>query len=70
MKFNNKIEETSGKITVISNINTMRRIIGVSELDLNHNLKRSYDDLFEEQNNTIEHYNQALNNKNNGILQN
>jgi hypothetical protein len=63
MNFNNKTEETSCKMAVISNINSMRRIIGVGELDLKHSLKRNYDDLFEEQNSTIEHYNQALNNR-------
>ena len=65
MKFNNKTEEMSCKITVISNINSMRRLIGIGELDLKHSLKRSYDSLFEEQNSTIEHYNQALSNGNN-----
>lgn len=62
MKFNSKIEEVGAKMGVISNINAMRIMIGLPELDFYTQLKRNYDDLHNDQNSLIEHYNQALNN--------
>lgn len=56
-------EIQSEKQTLISNINTMRRIIGVNAHDFNYLWNKSVDWLRNEQESTIEHYNQALKNK-------
>ena len=53
------------KFDVISNIQNMRKIIGLKESSFEFLLKKSYDELHEEQNSLIEHYNQAIRNKNN-----
>ena len=62
MEFNSKIEELGAKMGVIANINAMRIMIGLPELSFEHQIKRDYDAIHEEQNSLIEHYNQALNN--------
>lgn len=51
------------KMTVIININTMRNMIGLPASDVNFLLKKTYDELHEEQNSLIKHYNEAVRNK-------
>ena len=58
----NKVEFMSAKMTLIANINAMRIMIGLGELSFEHQIKRDYDALHDNQNSLIEHYNQALNN--------
>ena len=54
-----KIEDLK-KITVISNIRKMQNKIGTTISSAELLLKKSYDDLHEEQNSLIKHYNQAI----------
>jgi hypothetical protein len=58
---NQQIEAQS----LIININAMRRLIGVSEIDFNYLWKKSVEWLRNEQETTIQHYNEALKNKSN-----
>jgi len=48
---------------LISNINTMRSVIGLTPLDFNYLWKQSIEWLRKEQEIAIEQYNQALKNK-------
>lgn len=57
-----KTELDLNKMTCIINIQEMRRKIGISVPSTKYLLTKSYDWLHEEQNSTIEHYNQALKN--------
>jgi hypothetical protein len=50
------------KMPVICNIQTMQRAIGVTISSFDWLNKKSYNQLHEEQNSLIEHYNQAVNN--------
>ena len=54
--------ENHHKFTVINNIQEMQRKIGVVVSTFEWLYKKSYDELHEEQNSLIEHYNQAINN--------
>lgn len=49
---------------LITNINMMRRLINVGESDFNYLWAKSVEWLRNEQNSTIEHYNNALKNRN------
>ena len=51
------------KQTLITNINMMRSLIGVGESDFNYLWAKSVEWLREEQDSTIEHYNNALKNR-------
>ena len=50
------------KMTPIINIQAMQKAIGVSVSSTEWLLKKSYDELHEEQNSLIEHYNQCVKN--------
>ena len=57
-------DEQIEAMTVIGNIQAMRRKIGVGEVDVDWLLKnRTLKELREEQEGLIEHYNQAIQNK-------
>jgi hypothetical protein len=57
------IDEKIEAMTVITNIQAMRRMIGVTEISVEHYLSKSIEDLREEQDSTIKHYNEALKNR-------
>ena len=55
-------QEDIHKSTVISNIRSMQKTIGVGVSSFEWLRAKTYDDLSEEQNSLIEHYNQAISN--------
>ena len=57
------IQEEIYKMPVISNIQNMQKAIGVAVSPFEWLNRKTYDELHEEQNNLIEHYNQAVKNE-------
>ena len=53
-------QEEIYKMPVICNIQTMQKAIGIKPSSTFWLNKRTYDELYQQQNNLIEHYNQAV----------
>ena len=56
-------QEEIYKMPVVSNIQSMQKAIGVTISSTEWLNKKTYDELHEEQNSLIEHYNDAVKNK-------
>jgi hypothetical protein len=64
MKTGYTLNEQIEKQALISNINGMRAIIGLTQSDFNYLWRQTPETLREQQNSLIEHYNQAAKNAN------